>query len=406
MLAVQVLTDPASTLAALKELAGWAEKIDLAYAWATTAGGSAAHWKALPLDRVRRAIIGIHFAQTEPYVLRELHDLGVLRVIADTGGVFHPKLIIGVKGDQAKAIVGSSNLTSGGFSGNTEVNVLLAGATADDVLKKLLSFMDEQWAHPRAFEPDDAWFDEYQALYDNRPKPPKAAKKAPPVVKVSDDLDLDWPEFVALISQQERRALWTGWKIHVFDHPDGSYLQEVEGCQAAFEAEPRFEKMPEDDRRLVAGWGDRTAGYYGRMQGAGYFKNLTREHPEEIGKHLDKIPLSGPVNPGEVRTFLNGITGVKGVALGTATRLLCMKRPDLFLPANNASLVNLRSVFGVAPNTVEKYVALVDRIWQYPWFSGPKPSDANGQRIWAARVALLDAIFYEPPKGGGPGLVA
>lgn len=74
-----------------------------------------------------------------------------------------------------------------------------------------------------------------------------------------------------------------------------------------------------------------------------------------------------------------------------------MKRPDLFLPANNASLVNLGSVFGVAPNNVEKYVALTERIWTFAWFSAPKPADTNGQRIWGARVALLDAIFYEPP---------
>lgn len=400
MLNVRVFVEPSASLAGLKSLAEWAEKIELAYAWVSSSGGSADHWKVLPLERVRRAIVGIHFAQTEPHVLRELHELGVLRVIGDTGGVFHPKLIVGVKGNEARAIVGSSNLTGGGFGGNTEVNLLLTGSTHDEVMEGILRFMSDQWAHPRAFEPTSDWFEEYEKLYDARPKPPKVGaskKRTPAIIRDGDDLDLDWAEFVEVISKQERRALWIGWEIRVFDHSDGSYLQEVEGCQAAFAVEPTYKKMPVEDRKLVAGWGSRTAGYYGRMQGAGYFKNVTREHPEEVSKHLDKIALSGPVSAIEARTFLNGIMGVRGVALGTATRLLCMKRPDLFLPANNASLVNIRKVFGSAPNTVDKYIALVEWIWQFPWFSAPKPRDVNGTRIWRARVALLDAIFYDPP---------
>jgi len=89
---------------------------------------------------------------------------------------------------------------------------------------------------------------------------------------------------------------------------------------------------------------------------------------------------------------------VRGVALGTATRLLCMKRPDLFLPANNASVVNIARVFGTIPNTAEKYLRLVETIWKFPWFSASKPAEASSLRIWNARVALLDAIFYEPSE--------
>ena len=399
MLDVRVLADPAASQAALKALTTWAEKLDLTYAWASSSGGSAEHWKVMPLDRIRRAIVGIHFAQTEPHVLRELRDLDVLRVIADTGGVFHPKLVIGVAGSEARAIVGSSNLTTGGFAGNTELNVLLSGPVNHDAFKRILAFVEEQWTHPRAFAPNETWFEEYEKLYENRPPPPKMApkKKAPPrIVENGEDLDLDWPQFVALISQQERRSLWTGWTLRVFDHPDGSYLQEVEACQQAFAAQPSFAKMPEEDRKLVAGWGDRTTGYFGYTRAAGNFKKLTRTTPEDIGRHLDKIPLHGTVSRAHVKAYLHGVMAVKGVALGTATRPLCMKRPDLFLPANNASLVNIERVFGTKPNTIDKYLDLVERIWQFPWFSAPMPKDTMGRRIWSARVALLDAIFYEP----------
>jgi len=106
----------------------------------------------------------------------------VLRVVADTGGVFHPKLIVGVKGREARALIGSSNLTLGGFAGNTEVNVLLSGHVDGPELQRLAGFLDDQWSHPRAFAPDDVWFDQYERLYENRPVPPKvgAAKKRAP----------------------------------------------------------------------------------------------------------------------------------------------------------------------------------------------------------------------------------
>lgn len=401
MLDVRVLADPVASHDALKDLVTWAETIDLAYAWAASAGGSAAHWRLLPLERVRKAILGIHFAQTEPYVLRELRDLGVLRVIADPGGVFHPKLIIGTKRGEARALVGSSNFTTGGFAGNTEVNVLLSGKADDPALKQLTSFIDGQWIHPRAFEPDEEWFEEYESLLasldllevralrmiEHVELPTRPQR---PLLLLTDQVQKRGPvevEVLALFNDA-----WDSLLLPLELRRRGPVLVE------AFVAEPSYEKMPEDDRKLVAGWGDRTAGYYGRMQGAGYFKNLTRERPSDVGQHLDRIPLAGRVTITQARSYLNGVIGVKGVALGTATRLLCMKRPDLFLPANNASLVNIHRVFGTTPNTVEKYLTLVERIWQFPWFSAPEPKDATAARIWRARVALLDAIFYEPPE--------
>ena len=95
--AVQLCSSPASSLAALKELCGWATDLRLAYAWATSNDGKASHWKALPLDKVTQATIGIQFAQTEPAALRALLGCGqgVLKVVEDTGGVFHPKVVNG-----------------------------------------------------------------------------------------------------------------------------------------------------------------------------------------------------------------------------------------------------------------------------------------------------------------------
>ena len=155
--------------------------------------------------------------------------------------------------------------------------------------------------------------------------------------------------------------------------------------------------MPPDTRKLVTGWGGGTTGYLGNMRGAGYFKQITQTSPEALDEWLDEIPLAGSVNDLAVAQYLDGITQIHGVAFATATRLLVVKRPDLFISLNNASRERISEVFGGAPTNTAAYLRLLHRIWQMPWFQARRPADIHGQRLWDARVALLDAVMYETP---------
>ncbi|WP_147477300.1 phospholipase D family protein [Corallococcus sp. AB038B] len=393
-----VLASTADTMDALRRLVAWASDIDLVYAWASSAGGTAEHWKCLPLERVRRAVIGIHFAQTEPQVLVELGNAKVLRVIEDTSGVFHPKLLVGRRGGQVRALWGSSNFTRGGFHGNTELNVLFEGDAQCNAAGTLLSFVDAAWHDPRAFTPSAAWLAAYHELYESRPKPP--IKKAPQPLPANaavclGDLSCDWAGYYALIARQERRALANGFEIRVFDHPDGSYLGEAEACREAFHRWPAFASMPEDERKLVAGWGRDTTGYFGRMQGAGYFKQLTTDSPKQLGRFLDAVPVRGRVSHDVVEAYLDGVLALRGVGLGAATRLLAMKRPDVFLSVNNANRRRLWQVFGTVPTSATTYVKFLDTLWSFPWFAASRPLVPVEARVWRCRIALLDTLLYE-----------
>jgi len=384
--AVQLCSSPASSLAALKELCGWATDLRLAYAWATSNDGKASHWKALPLDKVTQATIGIQFAQTEPAALRALLGCGqgVLKVVEDTGGVFHPKVIVGLRGAEARALIGSSNFTTGGFFGNTELNVLLAGRASEAPLREILEFVAQQWTHPRAFVPGEDWLLRYERAYDTRPRPkpvPKADEQQKLLVHEESDLDVGWDDYYALIEQQERRSLSNGFEIHVFDHPLGSYLQEIEHCQESFRSHPKFADMPLDERKLVAGFGG-TSGYFGRMGGAGYYKNMIIERPEEIGPLLDAIPVEGRPTDAKVLAFVEAASAIHGVSLATATRLLIAKRPDVFLSVNGASrdriggLRDRAHAFGAVPSLAQTDMgdAVVQR-------TGAR------LRAWASRLA-------------------
>lgn len=395
---VTVLSRPPQTLSALRSLTTWADDLYLAYAWASSGRGRADHWDALPIPKVRKAVIGVHFAQTEPFVLEALAKHGdILRVVEDTAGVYHPKVIAGTKGDYASAVLGSSNFTSGGFAGNTELNVLLEGPRENPALSEIIKFVEALWSGPRSFVPDADWLARYIRAYERRPLPPRIPEptKATAIIVDEQDLNITWPEYYNLIRAQERRTLANHAEIHVFDHPDGSYLQEAEACRHAFAEYPVFREMPLDARKLVAGWGRGSSGYFGRMRGAGNFKNRVAADPQSLGQFLDTIPLSGDVSIGEVEQCLVGMTALHGVNLATASRLLCMKRQDLFVPYNNANVQRIQKTFRHVTRTVTGYLDLHERIWRFGWVHTSEPDNEDERRVWHARVALLDSLVYE-----------
>lgn len=123
---ISILSTPAAHARALAKLFAWANHVDLACAWATAGQGNAAHWKLIDIDKIRRAVIGVEFAQTEPWVLRTLLKDDRLRV-GVAKGTFHPKVYIGTKGEDVRAIVGSANFTGAAFSSNVELGVIMEG---------------------------------------------------------------------------------------------------------------------------------------------------------------------------------------------------------------------------------------------------------------------------------------
>jgi hypothetical protein len=69
----------------------------------------------------------------------------------------------------------------------------------------------------------------------------------------------------------------------------------------------------------------------------------------------------------------------KGVAMGTASRLLSMKRPDLFVCVDSKNRPGIARAFGVTVSslqTFEGYWDLMQRIWRCPWWRAPRPGRA------------------------------
>lgn len=393
--AVRVITSAEALLAVLSQLCEWADELRLAFAWAHSQHGSAAHWLALDLSKTSRAVIGTEFARTEPYVLERFNTLpGRLRVAINERGTFHPKVIVGIKRGQAKAILGSANFTGAAYSTNAELNVLLSGSTANAEIADLLAYIDGWWS--KASEVDDAWIADYQKAFERAQRQavipiPRAALE---ITSISS-LAMSWPDYLQRINGQEGREAGPDFKISVRG-ASPSYFEELNSAAALFAKEPRFDRLNRDQRFQLMGVGGNSNGLLGSMHAAGFAKGVAGRDPGEIGKTLDRLPLSGPVSLDTVRDLLNELTSIKGIKLGVATRLFAVKRPDLFVSVNNGSNPQLAKLVGGRPiKTVKHYLDLLRLVWDTEWHRAERPTDPADAAIWDRRAALLDAALYQ-----------
>ena len=123
--------------------------------------------------------------------------------------------------------------------------------------------------------------------------------------------------------------------------------------------------MSQHERKAVAGTYGRKEpqlddlewAWFKTMFGQGDFKNLVNESPGLLSQSLQNIPLDGDVSESQFDKFVRHFDlAFKGKAhkggIATASRLLAMKRPDVFVGLNNANLVEISEAFGTASATL------------------------------------------------------
>ena len=106
----QFLTSGREIAVKLVQFAAAAETWSLCSTRANAMQGQSDLWRALEpnLGKLQDAIIGLELHRSEPWVLRALHDRGVLRVVVSSDGTFHPNVYIFRSQRTFTAIVGSA----------------------------------------------------------------------------------------------------------------------------------------------------------------------------------------------------------------------------------------------------------------------------------------------------------
>jgi HKD family nuclease len=397
---VKILTSPHATKDHLVRLVRQCDHMSFAVAWATPNPVLEAALEQQ--DKFDRLVVGTHRGVTDPAVLTACSGLASFRAIAPTGDLFHPKIYTFHAGDIVHAFVGSNNLTGNGFGGNAEAGVLLSAHKSDGQVRNLLDYIGEQWE--RGIVIDETWIKAYAA---NRRRMMQAAKELDrwdplPVRRVrwraTDQSQLAWTDYVEAIQDQD---------THEFDRR----LKVLAGARRIFATHESFARMDASVRKRIAGTTTRKEHdedgfdwqYFGGMGPNGVFSAAVIDAPQKMSRALDVIPLKGMVTRDHyeafVEKYVRAFDGpVSYKKLGTATRLLAMKRPDTFVAINGPNEKRICGQFQAAVTTTDLrnyWDRIVEPMQQTGWWRAPRPADTFERAIWEGRAAMLDSICYD-----------
>lgn len=397
------LLDAKGTSRALVRLVEEHGTVHAAVAWA----GMTKATRALlaSSDKFGSVLIGIDFAATDPDVIDALVDVPNAFYAASRGGCFHPKVYYFETDGRAEAIVGSANMTPGGLGANHEACVHVAGDAKQPIFGDIRRQLEGYAPLRRAITQEFAGGYRRQAevaartLRPGRPVLPedgKAWRQANSRV-----VNMTWPEFSRAarldpfhdFAKRMRllrhvQALFAG--VHSFADLSAAQWKGIAGVLGA------AEKADTDLAELEWGW-------FGGMRGAGVFTGRVGARSPELAKALDRIPRQGAVTRVHFETFCSAFAYAfegesRGGRVPTASRLLAMKRPDVFVCVNKGNRSGLARALDFAPTTLSLgnyWERLVEPIRLSAWYNRDRPGGREGE-LWDYRAAMLDAIFYAP----------
>lgn len=314
--------------------------------------------------------------------------------------------------DKISVVIGSHNLTRGAFEVNDEVSVLTDFDKADPSVRVLRDWMKDASRDMLCVVYTPAWLSEYERLYELAKQKRKeiddqrkdTSSQADTKRRERLPINLSWKDWYTKISSATSLS-------HNIDHR----LIMLDYIAGLFETYPSYEAMPIEERKKVAGLATQDTvnglttdwAYFGSMRMAQRlrpeFNLLVLEEPEQLSAALEAIPRIGPVNEAHWNSYWDAVkrtdNGRGSLGRGLATRLATMRRPDVFVSLNDASVKGLAKLLDVPVNSLndgqhywERVVQVVQRT---PWYATEEPRESHQARAWRARAALLDCLVYK-----------
>ncbi len=381
------------------------DRISIAVAW----GGITPVAETLLANKskIETILLGVDFSASDPDLIDRLVDVPNAFIAKNRPGCFHPKIFYFQSGTKAEAIIGSANFTKGGLGSNLEASVHIKGAVDAPFFEQVRDQLERYRSlHIPITKPlAESYRRQFKAAGSSpRSKNPILPGEAKDWARVNAPLAImSWKDFV-----KDARA-----DLH---HDFEKRMQLLRAIQQMFSKAPSLGDLSAAEWKGIAGvLGDVEAnaagldgldwGWFGSMGGAGTFAELIGLQDPTLAKALDSIPKRGDVTEAQfddyAKTFTDAFSGASRTArLAPATRLLVMKRPDFFVCVNGCNKTGLATALSFAPTTLslENYWGrVIEPIQQAPWYNTPRPAGRD-MELWDARVAMLDAIYYEPPS--------
>ncbi|MDR0307262.1 MAG: phospholipase D family protein [Chitinispirillales bacterium] len=351
--------------------------------------------------KIQKIVVGIHFYQTHPDFIEAFLNDKKVRFIQQPEGTFHPKLYLFTnKSNEWEMIIGSANFTTQAFTRNTEASLLLSHSDSNstDTYNHALKLVEQTFLDGRTFDKTD--LDKYRITWSNHRQKIKSLsgqygskKRKPKPIYEVPMINRSWDEFINEIRNEAFHGLVKRLRV-------------IEIAKNLFYRVDHFYELTEDERKFIAGIpnkldidGAEDWGYFGSMKGAGIFKNKIKANDKNISKALDQIPLTGQITKKHYDNYIKFFIQVfSGNYIATATRLLCMKRPDTFVCFDSKNRSALCKDFGIIQSEMDYgryWDDIVERIYDSDWWLNPNPKNKEEEKVSEARAAFLDSLYYE-----------
>ncbi len=394
---MEIISDNKILISKFKKLIINCKHISILTAWATNKN---------PLSEVLyknsnkfyKVIVGLKFYQTDPKFLnRYLKNQKIQYIKNDTSGVFHPKVYLFESDSKWHLFIGSSNFTQQGFGKNIEISLYQQSDNFNDLnylkIKKVIS---EIWNDSSKMSKSEIL--EYSKIYNIQKTKVNSLsgkyeknKRTKPIYKIPI-LNSTWKEYVKKIKKNEEK-----WKI------DGR-IELLNITKQYFIDKGELLYMNKNQRQEISGIGSNQNlmyGSFGTMSARGFFKSYINnivEHPI-LSKALNEIPLSGNISKVQYMNYIDkfNLVFTEANEIAGATRLLTIKRPDVFVNLNSKNKDKLCGEFGISKNIgfEEYWDSIICRIQDSDWWKNPRPKGKLELEIIDKRAAFLDSIYFE-----------
>lgn len=353
-------------------------------------------------NKIKKMVVGIHFYQTHPEFIKAFLDDINVSFIEQPQGTFHPKLYLFKNSDDDWAlIVGSANFTGQAFSKNTEASIILTqeDSNANEILTEALNLVNNTFSEGKVYSNID--YDKYYKTWKtHRPKLKSLSgqygnnQEAPKPAHNVSIMNKSWSEYMAQVNKDTI-------------HGVNDRIQVIQLAQDLFRKVNHFNELNDEERKFIGGVknslnkpGSENSGYFGSMLGAGIFRNKINANNNNISKALDQIPLTGQLTKSHYMRYVEYF--VKAMEkdsnyIATATRLLAMKRPDIFICLDTKNRNALGNDFGISIDGMdyERYWDdIIARIYDSEWWQNPQPKNDVERKVSEARAAFLDSIYF------------
>ena len=139
-------------------------------------------------------------------------------------------------------------------------------------------------------------------------------------------------------------------------------------------------------------------GFFGTCLSNGKFRKAIIDNNTKLVKAIDAIPLEGEVTVEQYKKYCSIWKKEYKEPVALASRLLAMKRPDLFVCINSRNRKLLCNEFAISQSSLSMdsyWDEIVSRIQTSVWYKDSCPKSHSEKEICQYMAAMLDSIYCQ-----------